>query len=547
PGLPRALDAITMRCLARKRADRYGSAAELAADLERYLRGESVAGAGGLTRSWRRLARPLARAGIGLALLLAAAAAGWWLQGRNTPASGPSTPAAATRAPITATTATPPAPSAPPTRGPDPSAAERVQRWLTEAQRAASEAREQQGAQALVAEQRALERYAQVLALEPDSRTARLGRARIFAERALRAERRGLAAEARAYEQLARALDPTGALAALFDPTATLMLATRPVPARVRLERVVIDPKTGLERREPLREGLTSPWGPERLPVGSYVLQIEAQGFAPLEVPVLLERGAEVVLELRLLRPEQIPTGFVYVPAGPFVYGGDPEAVRAGPRRVVTLEGYLIAEREVTVASYAAFLDALPMREARASCPRGGGRHGAAALFWPGEDGHWRYPPSWSPDRPVAGVPFSAAEAYARWAARRTGRPLRLPTELEWEKAGRGADGRPYPWGSADPIGRARLPEGPAPVEPVPVASTVTDVSVYGVYDLVGNVREWTSSRHDPSGRLPHRVVRGAGFLPLPDPPRLAARRPELPAPGPPDVGLRLACDLPPE
>ncbi len=68
------------------------------------------------------------------------------------------------------------------------------------------------------------------------------------------------------------------------------------------------------------------------------------------------------------------------------------------------------------------------------------------------------------------------------------------------------------------------MPAGAQPSAPAAVATQLADVSVYGVYDLVGNVREWTASRYDPSGALPHRVVRGGGFLPLPDPPRLATR-----------------------
>ena len=48
---------------------------------------------------------------------------------------------------------------------------------------------------------------------------------------------------------------------------------------------------------------------------------------------------------------------------------------------------------------------------------------------------------------PVFGVSAVSAEVYAAWLSEKQGRTWRLPTEVEWEKAGRGTDGRVYPWG----------------------------------------------------------------------------------------------------
>ncbi len=98
----------------------------------------------------------------------------------------------------------------------------------------------------------------------------------------------------------------------------------------------------------------------------------------------------------------------------------------------------------------------------------------------------------WSPDWPVFAVSWHDACAFAAWTSARTGVPHRLPFELEWEEAGRGVDGRFFPWGDRfDPAlckmeksraGRPRLE---------PIGAFPTDTSPYGVRDLAGSIREW--------------------------------------------------------
>jgi len=94
---------------------------------------------------------------------------------------------------------------------------------------------------------------------------------------------------------------------------------------------------------------------------------------------------------------------------------------------------------------------------------------------------------------PVVLVAHADAEAYAKWLSRKTGAVWRLPSELEWEKAARGANGNRFPWG--DDFDPARLnSHDKGPFETTPVGLFKNGASPYGMLDAAGQVFEWTGT-----------------------------------------------------
>jgi formylglycine-generating enzyme required for sulfatase activity len=109
-----------------------------------------------------------------------------------------------------------------------------------------------------------------------------------------------------------------------------------------------------------------------------------------------------------------------------------------------------------------------------------------------------------NPNFPAVYLDWFDAYAFAKWQNRR------LPSEMEWEKAGRGTDGRRYPWGDEPKTGAANLYSGARGTAGwAEVGQYSADSSPYGVRDLGGNVSEWTAS-DDGSGSP---VVRGGNFM----------------------------------
>lgn len=227
------------------------------------------------------------------------------------------------------------------------------------------------------------------------------------------------------------------------------------------------------------------------------------------------------------------PVGEVRLPGGRFMMGADPLLAEEGPPREVQIGPFSIDRAEVTNGEFAAFVKATgyvtlaerqpdpslyPGVDPRLLRPSSLVFVGAEAdptladpsLWWRVVDGaDWRRPlgpgSSRGGDRePVVQVAYEDALAYARWRGRD------LPTEAEWEYAARGGiEGARYAWGNApsDPkSSKANTWQGVFPAvdtgddgyktKPAPVGCFAPNG--FGLYDMSGNVWEWTRDWYRP-------------------------------------------------
>ncbi len=276
-------------------------------------------------------------------------------------------------------------------------------------------------------------------------------------------------------------------------------------------------------------------------------------------------------------RPGADADGLRWVRAQTYTMGSDEHYAEEAPAHPVTVDGFWIAQHQVTNAEFAAFADATgyvtvaerPLDPADfPGAPVENLQPGSMVftrtpgpvdlrhinLWWTWTPGaSWRHPlgPASSldgiEDHPVVHVAFEDAESYAAWAG------LALPSEAEWEAAARGGLERTaYVWGSEpEPAGErlANYWHGDFPWRPAPGYGSTAPVgsfpaNPYGLHEMAGNVWEWTTDwygvRHaadpdpkpccvprnprgpeleasfdarQPQFRIPRRVIKGGSFL----------------------------------
>jgi len=161
---------------------------------------------------------------------------------------------------------------------------------------------------------------------------------------------------------------------------------------------------------------------------------------------------------------------FILVPGACYETGGP-----AGAADFVCVDPYYVGAFEVTFDEYDRFAEAT-------------GRE------LPDDEGWGRG------ERPVVNVSVYDALDFAKWLSRKSGKRHRLPTEVEWEHAARAGSTTAYPWGNDIGHNRANCNgcgsqwDGE---QTAPVGSF--EPNAWGVYDVIGNVAEWTCSMRDPN------------------------------------------------
>jgi hypothetical protein len=168
---------------------------------------------------------------------------------------------------------------------------------------------------------------------------------------------------------------------------------------------------------------------------------------------------------------------FVYVPAGEFIMGEDhTESADNSPAHLVMLNGYWIHQAEVTNQQYA-----LCVAEGKCTPPS------------KEPNTIYRYGFSTFANYPVVGVNWNQAQEYCDFI------DARLPTEAEWEKAARGFEPKPYPWGEDAPTcDLLNFNDCLDPSEPDNVRSYQKGTSPFDLMDMSGNVFEWVSDWYSP-------------------------------------------------
>jgi formylglycine-generating enzyme required for sulfatase activity len=275
----------------------------------------------------------------------------------------------------------------------------------------------------------------------------------------------------------------------------------------------------------------------------------------------------------------------VVVPAGTFHFGspvGEHEAnAETGetPALSVTVaHPFAMTRTEITVAQFRAFIEATQYQIA-GDCrvPSDGGWQRFPERSWqdPG------FGDAQSENEPVVCVNFADAKAYAAWLTKQVGHTYRLPSEVEWEYAARGGTSTARFFSELD-SDEASLQSLACDYANVYDAGAVHDLALAGpyarcvdgrtytapvasyrpnafdLYDMIGNVREWTEDCYTASnagrpddarpwvwaGGCELRVVRGGSFASRPSHARAAAREAEAEALRQADLGFRLVREM---
>jgi serine/threonine-protein kinase len=229
------------------------------------------------------------------------------------------------------------------------------------------------------------------------------------------------------------------------------------------------------------------------------------------------------------------PAGMVRVEAGEYWIGCDPKVNKGcfddeKPGRLLEVDAFMIMHHEVTVAEYDRCVQA-------GKCDP------------PGTDGGCTFGKQGKEAYPVNCVTWEGARAYCEY------RGWRLPSEHEWEIAARGSHRHSFPWGNEPPtcdlaVIATAAGGGCGTQGPLATGSRPKDVSWVKVFDLGGNVREWTASEYAPyvggtmDEEVSGRVNRGGSWMMTVEEINTShTRGVDVPSESRPDLGFRCVAD----
>lgn len=231
----------------------------------------------------------------------------------------------------------------------------------------------------------------------------------------------------------------------------------------------------------------------------------EARGSEVLLRPIN-QAGLDTALELADLQAQQRFVIGVATEGGNFTLGADSRTLpnqdtiirHTGDGRAmsrVSAGVYLSGERNTPVWLAEFYVDVYPVTNAEyVNFVAATGHHTPK---------HWtnNYPPAELAKHPVVHVTQFDAAAYAAWAGKQ------LPSAQQWEKVARGESGNRYPWGNQSTAAKCNTRESGI-AHTTPVNCYHSGTSVYGVYDLAGNIWEWCATE-TTSGRF---ILKGSAF-----------------------------------
>ena len=233
-------------------------------------------------------------------------------------------------------------------------------------------------------------------------------------------------------------------------------------------------------RPEPVGKQINVDFKPRtsRTPIILIAITIGLMALAGAGIGAYFTFGPKMQSQVDGPQPTPSPTAtpvkadLVSIAGGTFLMGRKSGPPQETPAHPVLVQPFSMDRTEVSNSEYAEFVAAMKR---------------PAPSHWAGNR-----PPFGQEMWPVVNISFDDAVAFAAWRSKRDGVTYRLPTEEEWEFAARNGERADlYPWGPDWQDGLAVLKEA----TPASVGSRPNGKNIWGVYDLIGNVWEWTSSK----------------------------------------------------